>query len=154
MREFIRPESFDLVLNMFTSFGYFRDKQDDIRVLENMFSSLKPGGACLIDVIGKERLAKIYQPTSSDILPDGTLFVERREVTEDWTRLRNEWILIRDGKARSFDFILTLYSAQELRDRMEKVGFTQVKVYGNLDGDEYGPDTRRLIAVGTKPGTP
>jgi 2-polyprenyl-3-methyl-5-hydroxy-6-metoxy-1,4-benzoquinol methylase len=35
MRQFIRAESFDLVLNMFTSFGYFDDKDDDISVLNH-----------------------------------------------------------------------------------------------------------------------
>ena len=45
MRDFVRPGSFALVLNMFTSFGYFDNKQEDLTVLENMFSSLQPGGA-------------------------------------------------------------------------------------------------------------
>ena len=30
MRCFVRPEAFDLVINMFTAFGYFDDKRDDI----------------------------------------------------------------------------------------------------------------------------
>lgn len=56
MRSFIRPLSYDLVLNMFTSFGYFDDKKDDLKVLENVFVSLKPGGFLLIDVMGKETI--------------------------------------------------------------------------------------------------
>lgn len=34
---------------------------------------------------------------------------------------------------------------------MEGAGFAAVKLYGNLDGDEYGPNAERLIAVGRKP---
>lgn len=151
MRDFVRPGSFALVLSMFTSFGYFDDRQDDIRVLENMFASLQPGGACLIEVLGKERLAKILQPTISTVLPDGTLMVERHEIFDDWTRVRNEWLLIRNGRARSFKFHHTVYSGQELRDRMERVGFVAVKLHGNLDGDPYGPNAERLIAIGRKP---
>jgi SAM-dependent methyltransferase len=41
MRRFIRPESYDLVLSMFTSFGYFGDKKDDINVLENVLANRK-----------------------------------------------------------------------------------------------------------------
>jgi hypothetical protein len=41
-------------------------------VLENMLASLRPGGACLIEVLGKEYLAKIFQPTTSIVLPEGT----------------------------------------------------------------------------------
>jgi SAM-dependent methyltransferase len=151
MRDFVRPDSFALVLSMFTSFGYFDDKREDMMVLENMFTSLQPGGACLIEVLGKERLAKILQPTSSTVLPDGTLLVERHEIFDDWTRVRNEWIMIRNGRAKSFKFHHTIYSGQELRDRLQRAGFVSVTLHGNLDGDEYGPYAERLIAIGRKP---
>ncbi len=151
MRDFVRPASFALVLSMFTSFGYFDDRQDDMTVLQNMFTSLQPGGACLIEVLGKERLAKILQPTISTVLPGGTLMVERHEIFDDWTRVRNEWLLIRGGRAKSFNFHHTIYSGQELRDRMERVGFVAVKLHGSLDGDAYGPNAERLVTIGHKP---
>lgn len=90
MRDFVRPHSFALVLSMFTSFGYFDDRQEDMIVLENMLTSLQPGGACLIEVLGKERLARILQSTTSAVLPDGAVVVERHEIFDDWTRIRNE----------------------------------------------------------------
>lgn len=151
MRDFVRPGAFNMVLSMCTSFGYFDNKREDLEVLGNILTSLKPGGICLIDVMGKELLAKILQPTTSDILPDGTKLIQRHEIFDDWTRVQNEWILIRKGRAKSFKFHHTIYSGQELRDRMEQIGFTDVKLFGNLDGDEYGPNAQRLIAVGYKP---
>ena len=150
MRDFVRPDSFDLVLSMFTPFGYFDDKRDDVIVLKNMMTSLKPGGVCLIDVNGKEHVAKILVPTTSTLLPDGTLMVDRHEIFDDWTRVRNEWLLIKNGRAKSFKFHHTIYSGFELRERMEQAGFVGVTLYGNLDGDEYGPEAERLIAVGRK----
>lgn len=150
MRDFARAEAFDLALSMFTSFGFFDDKDEDVQVLANVLTSLKPGGVFLMDVMGKERVAKILQPTTSDEFPDGTKLIQRHEIFDDWTRIRNEWILIRKGKAKSFRFHHTIYSGQELRDRIEQVGFTDVKLYGNLDGDEYGPNAQRLIAVGRR----
>lgn len=152
MRDFVRRDSFDLVISMFTSFGYFNDKQEDVAVLGNMFSSLKPGGSCLIDVKGKECLAGILEPTTSETLPDGATLMQNHEIFDDWTRIRNEWIIIRKGRSKRFTFHHTIYSGQELRDRLESVGFRDVKLYGSLGGEEYGPDADRLIAVGTKPG--
>jgi SAM-dependent methyltransferase len=151
MRDFVRPGSFALVLSMFTSFGYFDDKQEDVTVLENMFRSLEPGGACLIEVLGKERLARVLQPTTSTDLPDGTVVVERHKIFDDWTRVGNEWLVLRNGRVKRFKFHHTIYSGQELRDRMERVGFVAVKLHGSLDGDEYGPNAERLIAIGRKP---
>ncbi len=154
MRDFVRPQAFDLALNLFTSFGYFDDKTQDLQVLRNLLTSLRPGGALVIDVMGKERLAKILQPTTSEVLPDGSMLVQRHEVFDDWTRIRNEWILVRHGRARSFTFHHTIYSGQELRDRLEGSGFVDVRLYGNLAGDAYGPDAQRLIAVARRPATP
>ena len=151
MRDFVQPDSFDLVLSMFTSFGYFDSPQDDILVLRNMLTSLRPGGKCLIDVMGKERLARTFQATTSELLPDGTTVVQRHEIVDDWTRVRNEWILLRMGRAKHYTFGLTVYSGRELRDRMQQVGFVDVRLYGNLDGDAYGLNAQRLITVGRKP---
>jgi SAM-dependent methyltransferase len=147
MRRFVRPVVYDLVLSMFTSFGFFDNKDDDLKVLRNMYQSTKPGGACVIDVLGKERLARVFQPTTSEQAPDGTLLVQRHEVIDDWSRVRNEWLLIKDGQARSFTFCLNLYSGQELKDRLSQAGFRRVRLYGDLDGNAYGTQASRLVAV-------
>jgi SAM-dependent methyltransferase len=150
MRSFSRPAAFDLILSMFTSFGYFDDKEEDLLVLQRMFRNLKPGGCCLIELVGKEILANIFQPTTSQRLANGSILVERHEVFDSWTRIRNEWILIDGEVAKTFRFHHTIYSGQELRDRLESAGFQDVCLYGNLDGDPYGLESQRLIAVGGK----
>lgn len=40
---------FDLVVNLFTSFGYFEDPNDDLKVLRNARSHLKPKGYLVLD---------------------------------------------------------------------------------------------------------
>ena len=147
MRAFARPEAFDLALCLGTSFGYFRDAGDEIRVLANLNASLRPGGACVIDVRGKERIARQFQPTTSDTLPDGSLLIQRNEVRDDWTRIRTEWIVVRGDRARRFMLDVAIYSGRELVDRLERAGFRDVALYGSLDGDRYGLDSERLIAV-------
>lgn len=150
MRDFIRPNTYDLVLNMFTSFGYFENKQDDMKVLQNIHNSLKSGGVCFFEMMGKEVLAKIFHPTTSAKLPHGKLIVQRHEIFDEWSRIRNEWILIEDDHATSFNFYHTVYSGQELKERLLQIGFAKVKLFGNLDGEEYGINASRLIAVGWK----
>ncbi len=150
MRIFVRPNIYDLVLNMFTSFGYFNDKREDLTVLKNIYQSLKPSGICLLEMVGKEVLARVFHPISSTNLPDGRMIVRCHDIFDEWSRIRNEWILINNGKANSFRFQHTIYSGQELKDRLFLVGFSQVKLFGDLDGGEYGPNASRLIAVGWK----
>jgi len=150
MRDFARPDYFDLVLSMYTSFGYFEDKDEDMAVLHNIHASMRKGGAFVIDTLGKERLAKIFLASSVNEISDGSLLVERRQAVDDWTRMRNEWILIRKGRAKSYEFTHRLYSGQELRELLERAGFKRVKLYGSFDGAPYDRNAEHLIAVGRK----
>ena len=62
MRDFRQLGSFDLVLSMLTSFGYFDHKDENRMVLRNMFANLKAGGVCLIDLAGKEQSPACIRP--------------------------------------------------------------------------------------------
>ena len=147
MREFRRPAAFDLALSLFTSFGYFEAREDDLLVLRNVRASLRPDGIFLMDMVGKEWLARHFEPTRSRTLEDGSLFIDRCRVVDDWTGVENEWILIRDGRARTFRLRLAVYSGQELKDRLLQAGFARVDLYGNLDGAPYDREASRLVAV-------
>ena len=150
MRAFVRPDAFDLALSVFTSFGYFEDQQDDLCVLQNVHRSLRGGGVLVMDLASKERLARVLHPTVSQRTADGALLVQRHEVVEDWTRVRNEWTIVRDGRARTFEFLLRIYSGQELKALLGAAGFSAVTLYGGLDGRPYGLEAERLVAVATR----
>ena len=92
----------------------------------------------------------MFAPTTSEELADGSLLIQRHEIFDDWTRIRNEWILIRDGRARSFKFHHTLYSGQELKDRFRQTGFAEVELFGGLDGRAYDHNATRLVVVARK----
>lgn len=145
MRRFVEPDSFDLALSLLTSFGYFDDPSDNLRVLENARASLRPGGALVLDVMGKETLARIYQPCAVLDLPDGGMFVQRRTVVDDWARMENDWSLVRGGEVVSFRFRHWLYSAAELRAMVRDAGFETISVFGDLRGAPYGTDANRLV---------
>jgi 2-polyprenyl-3-methyl-5-hydroxy-6-metoxy-1,4-benzoquinol methylase len=152
MRQFIRSNAFDLAVNLFTSFGYFEAPQENQRVIENIAASLKPRGHCVLDVIGKEVLARIFQPTSAHEIPGAGLLVQRRQVIDDWRRITNEWTLIQAGVVHTFRMQHWLYSGAELRGLLLSSGFTTVRLYGNFEGAAYDPDATRLIAVARKSG--
>lgn len=150
MRTFRRPGAFDLILNLLTSFGYFENEGEDQVVLENMFHNLTDGGYCLIDVMGKEILARIFQATTSETLPDGSLLVIRHKISDEWTRLQVEWIHIREGTSKIYQFHHSIYSGRELKDRLLQAGFHHVRLMGDLDGGEYGYGASRLFALAQK----
>lgn len=150
MRRFERPESFDAIVNMFSSFGYFEDPDDDLKVLQNAHRSLKRGGQLLIDIRGKEVHAMNFVETLSSELENGDLVVQRTRTNEDWTRAVTKWVYVQGAWADTFEIALNLYSGAELRDLLRTAGFPEVQLYGSLKGAPYDHTARRLIAVARK----
>lgn len=152
-REFQRSAAFDLAINLYTSFGYFEDPAEDRRMAENLYRSLKPGGFLVMDLMGKERLARIFSRRNWDELPDGSFFLQERKIRDDWTWIENRWILIKDGQQREFTLGHRLYDGTGLRTLLLDSGFESASLYGDLDGVPYDNDARRLVAVAHKAGS-
>ena len=149
MRAFRRPGAFDLALNLFTSFGYFVDLDDERGVLANYFHSLKPGGKLVMEMMGKEILARIFQQKTWQEL-DGLLFLQERQISDGWDWIENRWIIIKDCHRRDLSLGHRLYSAVELRTMIQEAGFSQVRQYGGMDGIPYDQNALSLIALAQK----
>jgi SAM-dependent methyltransferase len=150
MRSYSRAAAFDLVLNMFTSFGYFDDPEENRLVLQNVYDSLRSGGVFVLESMGKEILARIFEATGSTEIEGVGLCVQRRRVIDEWSRMENEWWLIRDGVASTYGLRHWIYSARELREMLEAVGFGTVAIYGDVSGAPYDQRATRLVAVAEK----
>ncbi len=154
MREFRRDGAFDIAVNLLTSFGYFEDTSDDRRIMENIFNSLAPGGRFVMDIMGKEILARIYRERDWHEEPDGTILLEERQCSDDWSKLEVRWIVLTGARRCEHRLTLRLYSATDLRALLTDAGFEDVKVYGSLTGTPYDHEAQRLVLVGRKPGRP
>jgi SAM-dependent methyltransferase len=149
MREFVEAARFDLVISMYTSFGLFDDHDENMRVLRNVRASLAPGGRLLIDLYGKEIMARDgAQPKILDV--DGGTLIVRGTVLDDWTRFRDDFYLVRDGRARQAFIVHHLYSAVELKQMLGAAGFTGIECFGGFDAEPFDNHARRLIVQGTR----
>jgi hypothetical protein len=97
---------------------------DGILVREN----LKPGGAFVLEMVSKGRLARTFHPTTSTELPNGDVLFQRHEIADDWTRIRNHLTLIRAGAARTIEFTHRIYSGQEMKALLKSSGLVCVRV--------------------------
>ena len=149
MRSFCEPNAFDAVINVFTSFGYFEEVADDKQVLENVYKSLKEDGIFLIDIMGKEVLARIFQEKRW-WEEDGVIILEEAKLAQDWSSVDSRWIIIKDGRRDEFRFSLRLYSAAQLRELLKSCGFGRVEIYGDLSGSPYDQTAKRLVVVAHK----
>ncbi len=149
MRNFVRPDTFDAAINYFTAFGYFDDPADDLKMVRNLCTSLKPSRRLLIDLAGKEIIAARYQPRGWDRHGD-TIVLEERRLFDGWKRLESRWTMIRGTERYESNVILRLYSGAELESLLHQAGFTRIELYGRLNGAPYDQNAERLIAVATK----
>ena len=149
MRTFCRPDTFDVVLNLFTSFGYFEDPEDDRRVATNVWKSLKSGGVFLIEMMGKEVLARNFQERVWHE-ENGLFILEERKIGNGWERIETRWIIFVENERIEHKLRLRLYSAVELISLLKDCGFVSVEVYGDLAGNPYDYTAKRLVAVARK----
>jgi len=149
MRSFCRPDTYDAIISMFTSFSYFEDPQEDHQVVANASTSLKRGGTFLVDTHGKETLSRIFRERDWDEI-DGVLVLQERRVTQHWSWMELRWILIDGDKRSEATFSHRLYSATEMVSMMKDCGFSDASVYGDLLGSTYDHTAKRMILVGCK----
>lgn len=149
MRAFVRPGAFDSVVSTFTTFGYFEDPADDRRVVENVYKSLKPGGIFLIDMHGKETLARIFQEKDWSE-KDGVIMLQERKVTQNWSWMWSRWIIFKGNERIENELSHRLYSGTEAAALLTGGGFSRADIYGSLEGIPYDHKAQRLIAVGRK----
>lgn len=149
LRSFSRPAAFDVALCLFTSIGYFDARDEELAVLRNYHRNLKPGGAMVIELMGKEIVARLYRPRDwSDV--NGTLVLQQAEPIEAWSKMRNTWTIIAPAERREFVFTHWLYSAGELRELLTEAGFTSCEFCGDLKKSPYDHTAARLAVIARK----
>lgn len=149
MRIFCRADAFDVVINMFTSFGYFEAAEDDRQVVENVYRSLKSGGKFLIEMMGKELVARDFRERDWNEI-NGFIILEDRKLLNKWEKIESRWIILKDGQQVEHKFVLRLYSAVEISSLLKQCGFSDIKTFGDLEGIEYDHKAKRLVALARK----
>jgi len=149
MRRFLRPDAFDGIINIFTSFAYFEDPDEDRGVLSNACRSLRPGGSFVVDTLAKEVVARNFKERDWNE-SDGTVVLEERKIVRDWTAVESRWVILQGQFRKEIRFTLRLYSAAELSAILRGVGFRDVQIYGDLSGTPYDQTAKRLVAVARK----
>ena len=150
LRTFHAGQPFDLVLNLYTAFGYFEPPDQNLAVLRNALEALRPGGRLVLELAGKEILARIFRERSWVQDEAGVIMVEERKVERDWSMMNNLWIKLDGERRQEYRFSHWIYSAAELRAMLGAVGFATVDIYGDMQGRPYDQEATRLVAVARK----
>jgi ubiquinone/menaquinone biosynthesis C-methylase UbiE len=143
-------KKFDLITNLFTSFGYYSKPTDNQMVLNNAYQWLNQRGTLVIDTFGKEQVAHAIEPVHCTEYENGDLRFERPVLVENMSLYANEWVLVRGDKAYRWEYEHFVYTPIELTTMLNKAGFKKVEIYGSFEQDDYDLSAERLIAIAHK----
>ena len=150
MREALPGETFDLILNLFTSLGYFDDEADDRRVVRVAASMLDPGGRFLLEVINGQRIMGNFQEREWFTVGE-TAVMERRSLDRPTHRMVVERTVSSTNGDETSVHAVRLYSGPAVKTMLDAAGFSRVELYGDWDGAPLTPESLRVLAVGTMP---
>jgi hypothetical protein len=101
-----------------------------------------------MDLLGKEVLARNFQPRMWHRLSGGDEYLlQECSVHGGWDWIENTWTLIRQEGQQQFSVGWRIYSGVELAAAIREAGFSQVELYGSLEGVPYDNKAERLVAI-------
>lgn len=148
MRCPLENQQFDLILNLFTSFGYFEKLEDNLAVLHAAHQMLKPGGLLVIDFMNavkvehdlvnhEEKTCEQVNFTINKVIKNGCIYKTIR--FED------------SGKVHEFTERVQLLKRDDFEQMLQKTGFHLQAVFGDYNLGTFAPAvSERLVLVAVK----
>jgi SAM-dependent methyltransferase len=137
-----RNDSFDLIVNLFTSFGYFATDEEHEVVVRDLWRVIRTGGTFVLDFLN-DRVVRDRLVPRDETLIRGRTVEQRREITADG-RFVVKHIDIKD-EGHQFIERVRLFSTEELVAMLERAGFRIERSYGDYDGAPLGDESPRVI---------
>jgi SAM-dependent methyltransferase len=139
-----RDGAFTLVVNLFTSFGYFTDDAQNKHVLEEVGRVTAPGGWLVLDFLNAPATRQNVVPF--DRKPVGDSWIEqRRDISASGRFVRKTISLEWDGQV--FTERVRLFEPCELGAMLVECGFVVRDVCGNYDGAALTSTSPRAITI-------
>ncbi len=138
-------DSFDVVMILGNSFGYFESIDDDIKILKEVFRILKPNGKFLIDVADGSYLKENFSPRSWEWIDKNHFVCRERSLASDNERLISREVISNIKKGVIIDqfYAERLYSPENLSEILLKAGYKNIEIHR-----EYITDSKRNQDLG------
>ncbi|MEN8884161.1 MAG: class I SAM-dependent methyltransferase [Flavobacteriaceae bacterium] len=138
-------QSYDAIFNLFTSFGYFENDEDDILVLENIKNGLNEHGVMVLDFLNVVNVKKHLIPKEIKTVDEITFRIERE--------IKNGFILKHisftdKGQDHSYTEKVKYIDLDKFETYFNSVGLKINHIFGDYQLSEFQPESsNRLIIV-------
>lgn len=148
MRESYKENAFDLVLNLFTSFGYFEKEKDKLNVFKNVFSALKSDGIFIMDFMNVKQVLNTLVKKEIKSIEGITFNISRR--------LENNFIIktisfTDNGKQLTFNEQVEALYLEDFKRYFKHNGLKLINLFGDYNLKDFDQNySERLIMVCNK----
>lgn len=150
VRKLSFERGFDLVVNMWTSFGVF-DEEANSSIMVNFSDCLVHGGKLFIDLVNRDWVVKRFQQRGWWPVDDALVVIEQRDLDLKTSVISSVWRYLQDGAIRAeTPMQLRVYSCHEMIALMRSCGFSDVEAFGDLEGGPVTFDSRMMQLVATR----
>lgn len=143
-------KTFDTVVNLFTTFGYFLDDAENSRVIQNIAEMLKPDGVVLIDFFNSHLVQKNLVAEDEGAFKDLNYKIKR---TIDDGMVFKKITFSGSSLSKNVEYTerVKLYDLLWFKEQFRRSNINLKHVYGDYSGDSFNRENSpRLIMIGSK----
>ena len=148
IRYFSSGKKFDLIVNLFTSFGYFETDSENFMLFEIVKKYLNNSGYFVLDYLNKTYVQNNLVKESTDMLGKGEI-IQKRFI--EGNRVVKDIFINQNGSSKHYRESVRLYDDQELKAAISDAGLKIEKVFGEFNGKGFEKDnSKRIIIIASK----
>ena len=139
MRTLRLERNFDLIVQLFSSFGYFETDAEDREVVRNVSQMLRSEGWYVLDLINPSWLRRHFVARTDKTLENLSIS-EERTLSDDKV-VKKISIGDAEGHQVAFTESVRLFSPEMIVEMLESEGLDVVRIAGDYRGGEFNVDT-------------
>jgi SAM-dependent methyltransferase len=148
LRHIELEDKFDLVVNLFTSFGFFDNDEDNFSIFKTASKLLLPGGYFVFDFLNSSFIENNLVRESSEVKPHEKI-IQKRRIEGD--RVIKDIIIHHNGTVKTFYESVKLYRKEELDRAIRDNGLAIKKTFGDFSGSDFiEAASPRIIIIAQK----
>ncbi len=144
MRYFCVNEKFDLIVNLFTSFGYFEEDEENFRLFDFVDEHLEENGLFVLDYFNRNYVENNLVKLSEDNT-DGTKIVQERSIVGN--RVVKKIKVLKNGIEKNFEENVRMYYKTEIIKEIVKRNMKIKKIFGDFEGNNFEIDKSKRIII-------
>ncbi len=139
------PKKFDAVFNLFTSFGYFENEEDNLKTIKAIKKELKPNGFAVIDFLNAEYVKRNLVPSETKSI-DGITFHINRSIVEGY--IIKKISFQHDNKDFVFEERVKAIALSEFKDCFKLADINLLHCFGDYQLNDFKKESSdRLILI-------